>query len=198
MMDARHWATLACAALLAGGCEAGDGGNNAAAGARGDSSTGGAGQASRTVAEALALGGGLGQFNRAVEAAGLADTLRGGGRYTVFAPVDAAFERMPEETRNRLMAAEGREQLTELLSYHIVPGVVTTQDIVRAMERGGGRATLATVSRANLTFSREGEAVFVTDAAGGRARISLADQIQSNGVIHHIDGILIPGAAQAE
>jgi uncharacterized surface protein with fasciclin (FAS1) repeats len=199
MTSIRLVLTLLIAAATTACQPAGDAGNDAAAAnGQGDSSSGPGGQgarASRTIAETAAQNGDLGQLNRAVEAAGLTETLRGAGPYTVFAPVNAAFERLPEATRNRLLAAEGREQLTELLTYHIVPGVVTSQDLSRAMERGQGRATLSTVSGANITVSREGEALFVTDSGGSRARISQADQIQSNGVIHQIDTILMPGNA---
>ena len=188
---------LGAATALAAGCQAAeDAGNQAAGNGAGDSSTGGnaQAQAGRTIAETAAQNGDLAEFNRAVEAAGLAETLRGAGPYTVFAPANAAFEQVPEATRTRLMAPEEREQLTQLLTAHIVPGVVTSQDLGRAMERGGGRATLATVSGVNLTIAREGDALFVTDPSGARARITQADHIQSNGVIHHVDAVLMPSS----
>ncbi|HEX8526477.1 fasciclin domain-containing protein [Allosphingosinicella sp.] len=193
-MPIRHLLTLSLAAALAAGCQS-EGANNASAGT-GDSATGGAkAPAARTIAETAAQSADLSQLNAAVQSAGLAEVLRAGS-YTVFAPTNAAFDKLPQETRARLLAPEGRDQLRGLISYHIVPGVVTTDDLVRAMVQGGGRATLASVGGGNLIFSREGEAMFVSDTAGGRARISQPNQIQSNGVIHHLDTLLMPGAAQ--
>jgi uncharacterized surface protein with fasciclin (FAS1) repeats len=186
---------LAAAGALAACQAAEDAGNNATGGG-GDSSTGGnaqQGQAGRSIGDGMGQSADLSQFAQAVQSAGLADTLRGAGPYTVFAPVNAAFDAIPQETRTRLMAAEGRERLTELLTFHIVPGVVTAQDLGAALERGHGRATLTTVSGENLTVSREGEGLVVTDPAGSRARVVQADRIQSNGVIHHLDAVLMPG-----
>lgn len=189
MMQIRAFLALPLAAALAAACQSGEGGNDAA-GAPGNAA---AQQGSKTLAEAVAQNGDLSQLARAAEAAGISGVL-GDGSYTLFAPVDAAFERLPAETREGLMAEEGREQLRQLLAYHVVPGVVTVQDIGRAIERGQGRAVMATTAGGNLTFSREGDALFVTDAAGGRARISGPDQIQSNGVVHQIDAVLMPAA----
>jgi len=188
-MPMRHLMMLPIAAALAA-CQAGDAGNGTA----GNGQDAGQRQAARTIGETAGQTADLAQFNRAVEAAGLTETLRGAGPYTVFAPVNAGFDRVPQDTRTLLMGPEGREQLTELLTYHIVPGVVTAQDLTRAMERGQGRTTLSTVSGGNLTVSREGDVLVISDAAGGRARVSMTDQIQSNGVIHHIDAVLMPTA----
>jgi uncharacterized surface protein with fasciclin (FAS1) repeats len=117
--------TLSLAVAALAGCQAAhEAGNNAAtAESPGDSSSGGSGQraAGSTIGETIGQTGDLSQFGRAVQAAGLAQTFRGSVPYTVFAPVNAAFEAVPQETRTRLMAAEGREQLTQLLTYHIVP-----------------------------------------------------------------------------
>jgi len=190
---------LSCAAALAGCHAAEQAGNNAAV-AGGDSSTGGnaqQGQADRSIGDGMGQSADLSQFAQAVQSAGLTETLRGAGPYTVFAPVNAAFEAIPQETRTRLMAAEGRDRLTELLTFHIVPGVVTAQDLGAAIQRGRGRATVTTVSGENLTVSREGEALVVADPAGNRARVVQADRIQSNGVIHHVDSVLMPGGGGA-
>jgi uncharacterized surface protein with fasciclin (FAS1) repeats len=191
---------FACAAAAAlAACQAAeDAGNNAAA-AGGDSSTGGngqQGQTGRSIGDAAAQSADLSQFGQAVQAAGLSDVLKSVDPYTVFAPVNAAFDAVPQETRTRLMAAEGREQLTQLLTFHIIPGVVTAQDLGAAIQRGQGRATVTTVSGNNLTVTREGEALVVSDASGGRARIVQADRIQSNGVIHHVDAVLMPGGGR--
>jgi uncharacterized surface protein with fasciclin (FAS1) repeats len=124
----------------------------------------------------------------------LGETLRGAGPYTVFAPTNAAFDAIPEDVRNGLMSAAQRERLTSLLSYHIVSGTVTSEDLRRAVDRAqGGRAELATVTGQNLTIMRDGDALVVTDGAGGRARITRPDQNQANGVVHSIDAVLMPG-----
>ena len=190
---------LAAAGSLAACQAAEDAGNNAASGGGGDSSTGGnsqQGQAGRSIGDAAAQSADLAQFSQAVQAARLTDVLKSVGPYTVFAPVNAAFEAVPPETRTRLMAEEGRERLTALLTFHIVPGVVTGQDLGAAIQRGQGRAVVTTVSGDNLTVTREGEALVVSDASGGRARVVQADRIQSNGVIHHIDAVLMPSGAR--
>jgi uncharacterized surface protein with fasciclin (FAS1) repeats len=193
----RHLLLLSLAAASVAGCQAAhEAGNDASANAQGDSSTGGAGrhEAARTLGDTIARTPELSQFNQAVQAAGLGQTFGRAGAYTVFAPVNAAFEAVPQETRTRLMSPEGRAQLTQLLAYHMVPGVVTSQDLRHAMERGHGRATLATIAGSNLVVSREGDALIVTDAAGGRARISQPDRRGSNGIVHQIDAVLMPAA----
>lgn len=187
---------LAAAGALAACQAAEDAGNQAAANGAGDSSTGGnaqQGEAGRSIGDAAAQSADLSQFSQAVQTAGLTDVLTSVGPYTVFAPVNAAFDAVPQETRTRMMAEEGRERLTQLLTFHIVPGVVTARDLGAAIQRGQGRATVTTVSGNNLTVTREGEALVVSDPSGGRARVLQADRIQSNGVIHHVDAVLMPG-----
>ncbi|MEA3041619.1 MAG: hypothetical protein QOC65_1108 [Sphingomonadales bacterium] len=182
---------------MAAACQREGGAGNEAA--DGNSSPGGnaqQAQAGRSIGDTVGQSADLAQFSQAVQAAGLADTLRSSGPYTVFAPVNAAFEAVPQEARTRLMAPEGRDRLTELLTFHIVPGVVTAEDLDAAIRRGQGRATVTTVSGANLTVSREGNAVVVTDPSGGRARVVQADRIQSNGVVHHVDALLMPGGGR--
>ncbi len=150
-------------------------------------------QSGTDIAEALGQSGDHSSFMQAVETAGLTQTLRGVGPYTVFAPNNAAFEAIPAETREGLNSAAQRERLIALLSYHIVPGTVTAQDIGRAIDSGqGGRAELATVAGDNLTLSRDGDAVVVTDGSGARARVVQADQLHSNGVVHSVDAVLMP------
>jgi len=189
--------TLAAAAVAA--CQAAeDPGNKAAsANGQGDSSTG-ANKAEATIGRTAAQTADLRLFAQAVEAAGLAGTFDGSIPYTVFAPVNSAFEALPAATRSRLMAAAGRDQLTQILTHHVVAGDVTSQDLAAAMERGQGRATLATIAGPNITVMREGDALVVIDAAGGRARIVRADRRQSNGYIHHIDAVLMPGSGEGE
>lgn len=183
-------------AMTAAACQSGE--ENGSNATDGNSAGGNAqqAQAGRSIGDAAGQSSELAQFTQAVQAAGLGDTLRSSGPYTLFAPVNAAFDAVPQETRTRLMAQEGRERLTELLTFHIVPGVVTSDDLDGAIRRGNGRATVTTVSGANLTVSRDGDALVVTDPSGGRARVVQADRIQSNGVIHHVDALLMPGGAR--
>jgi uncharacterized surface protein with fasciclin (FAS1) repeats len=183
-------------ALAAVACHRGEEGANNAAGNEGSGGNAQQAQAGRSIGDTVGQSADLAQFSQAVQAAGLADTLRSSGPYTVFAPVNGAFEAVPQETRTRLMAPEGRDRLTELLTFHIVPGVVTAGDLDGAIRRGQGRATVTTVSGANLTVSREGNVLVVTDPSGGRARVVQADRIQSNGVIHHVDALLMPGGGR--
>jgi uncharacterized surface protein with fasciclin (FAS1) repeats len=147
------------------------------------------------IAEALGASSDHSSFMQAVEAAGLTQTLRGVGPYTVFAPNNAAFAAIPADTREELNSTAQRERLIALLSYHIVPGTVTAQDLGRAIDAGqGGRAELATVAGDNLTIARDGQTLIVGDASGARARILQADQIHSNGVVHNVDVVLMPAA----
>lgn len=195
-MSMRFLALSFAAAVTLAGCQQ-DGGNGAA-GNQANNSANAQGQASRTLADAVNQNGDLSQFMRAVQAAGLVETLRGAGPYTILAPSNAAFESVPEATRNRLMSPEGRQPLTQLVTYHMVPGVVTVEDLNSAIQAARGRATIVTVAGANLTVSREGDALIVTDAAGGRARVTQPDQIQSNGVIHQLDAVLMPQGGGGE
>ncbi len=150
-------------------------------------------QSGRSIGDALAQSDEHSQFMQTVESAGLTETLRGAGPYTVFAPANAAFEALPEDARSGLAAPENRQRTAELLSHHIVPGTVTAQDIGRAVESGeGGRAELATMAGGTLTASREEGAIVISDGAGGQARIVQPDQIHSNGIVHGIDGVLRP------
>ena len=180
---------VACLLVSCGG----DGGGNKAAG--GNEAAGNAAAQSRaTIGDSLGGSADHSAFVQALQSSGLIETLRGAGPYTVFAPTNAAFDAIPEETRTRLMAPEQREQLIELLSYHIVPGTVTAADLRGAIDRGqGGRAELATVTGANLSLFREGDVIIVSDGANGRARVTQADQNQANGVVHSVDTVLMPG-----
>ena len=191
-MTSRLLPTIVLACALAG-CGGGDGnqatgGNDAAAGNAAEAS-----QNRQTIGDALAASADHSAFVQALQAAGLGETLRGAGPYTVFAPTNAAFDAIPEDVRQGLMSEGQRERLTTLLSYHIVSGTVTGQDLERAVQRAqGGRAELATVTGQNLTVARDGEALVITDGAGGRARITRPDQTQANGVVHSIDAVLMP------
>ena len=129
---------------------------------------------------------------QAVQAAGLAPTLSGAGPYTVFAPTNAAFAKLPAGTVEGLLRPEAKGQLTGLLSYHVVPGLVTAADLKRAIQSGKGKAELATVGGGTLTATEAGGALLVTDAKGGQSRVTHGDVMQSNGVIHVVDTVLMP------
>lgn len=129
----------------------------------------------------------------AVQAAGLVETLKGRGPFTVFAPVNDAFENLPEGTVQTLLRPENRAQLTKVLTYHVVPGRVTAADLMRQIREGHGTATLRTASGDVLTAVMNGPAnVVLRDESGGVATISTYDVLQSNGVIHVINGVLLP------
>ena len=128
----------------------------------------------------------------AVKAAGLVDTLSGPGPFTVFAPTNAAFKKLPPGTVDTLLKPENKAQLTSVLTYHVVPGTMTTSDIGAAIKAGGGQATLKTVQGGTLTATMKGKKVFVTDAKGGSAQVTTANVMQSNGVIHVVNKVLLP------
>jgi uncharacterized surface protein with fasciclin (FAS1) repeats len=132
------------------------------------------------------------KMGAALKAAGLDATLAGPGPYTVLVPDDAAFAKLPAGTLDALMKPEGRADLTALLTYHILPGTILVADIGKAIDNGKGKAVLATMGGGTLTATRDGDAIVLTDGAGGTARIAKADDKRSNGVIHHVDGVLKP------
>ncbi len=128
----------------------------------------------------------------AVTAAGLVETLSGPGPFTVFAPTDAAFAALPAGTVETLVRPENKATLTKILTYHVVAGRVTAADVVALIEQGGGSAAITTVSGDTLTASLDGSTVVLTDEKGGAARVTQADVLQSNGVIHVTDAVSIP------
>jgi uncharacterized surface protein with fasciclin (FAS1) repeats len=129
----------------------------------------------------------------AVQAAGLADTLSSAGPFTVFAPTNAAFSKLPPGTVDTLLQPANRSTLTNVLTYHVVPGRKTASQIMADIRAGGGAATYATAAGGTLRATMQGNAVIVTDAKGGQARVTQADVMQSNGVIHVVDTVLLPG-----
>lgn len=128
----------------------------------------------------------------AVKAAGLVDTLSGPGPFTVFAPTNAAFAKLPPGTVDTLVKPENKAMLTGILTYHVVPGRITAQDIAAMAMKNGGKATYTTVAGGTLTFAKKGDGWQVWDAKGGHANITIANVMQSNGVIHVIDTVLMP------
>jgi uncharacterized surface protein with fasciclin (FAS1) repeats len=128
----------------------------------------------------------------AVKAAGLVDTLASPGPFTVFAPTNAAFAKLPAGTVETLVKPENKATLTKILTYHVVPGTYTAKDLMKLAKDGGGEAQLKTVEGEPLTIQSKGKKVYVTDAKGSTATVTTANVMQSNGVIHVINGVLQP------
>lgn len=128
----------------------------------------------------------------AVKAAGLVDTLKSKGPFTVFAPTNSAFEMLPAGTVDTLLQSANKPMLTKVLTYHVVAGNMDAKAIMKAIKKGNGRATLKTVSGGTLTATMSGNSVMVTDEKGGMATVTVANVKQSNGVIHVIDKVLMP------
>jgi uncharacterized surface protein with fasciclin (FAS1) repeats len=128
----------------------------------------------------------------AVKAAGLVDTLQGNGPFTVFAPVNAAFDKLPAGTVDTLLKPENKDQLVKVLTYHVVAGKVSSKELVKMIKAGGGKAQLKTVEGGMITATVQGGKVMLTDEKGGMATVTIADVYQSNGVIHVIDSVLLP------
>jgi uncharacterized surface protein with fasciclin (FAS1) repeats len=129
----------------------------------------------------------------AVKAAGLVDTLKGKGPFTVFAPTNEAFAALPPGTVDTLLKPENKATLTKILTYHVVAGDMDAAALMKAIAAGGGKATLKTVSGGTLIAMKSGNGISVTDEKGGTAMVTIADVKQSNGVIHVVDKVLLPG-----
>jgi uncharacterized surface protein with fasciclin (FAS1) repeats len=128
----------------------------------------------------------------AVKAAGLVETLKGPGPFTVLAPVNAAFSALPAGTVETLLKPENKDTLVAVLTYHVIPGRLNSKALARMIKAGGGKATIKTVQGATLTFMMNGDNIIVQDAKGGVANITITNVNQSNGVIHVIDRVLLP------
>ena len=128
----------------------------------------------------------------AVKAAGLVDTLKGPGPFTVFAPTNAAFAALPAGTVDTLLKPESKSALTKVLTYHVVAGKMDSAALSKAIDAGGGKATLTEVSGGMLTATKSGSTIMLTDESGGMAHVTIADVVQSNGVIHVVDKVLLP------
>jgi uncharacterized surface protein with fasciclin (FAS1) repeats len=128
----------------------------------------------------------------AVKAAGLVDTLSGPGPFTVFAPTNEAFAALPAGTVDNLLKPENKATLTKILTYHVVAGRLTAHDLAARVAAGGGKAMLKTVEGDSITVTGSGDAWTVTDDKCNAAHITIGDVMQSNGVIHVIDKVLMP------
>ena len=130
----------------------------------------------------------------AVKAAGLVDTLKGAGPFTVFAPTNAAFDKLPAGTVDTLLKPENKAMLTRILTYHVVAGKYDGKKLAKLIKKGNGAATLRTVSGGTLTARMNGmNGITLTDEKGGIANVTIADVMQSNGIIHVVDTVLMPG-----
>jgi uncharacterized surface protein with fasciclin (FAS1) repeats len=128
----------------------------------------------------------------AVKAAGLVDTLSGPGPFTVFAPTNAAFDMLPKGTVETLVKPENKDTLTKILTYHVVPGRMAAKDLMEAVKKGNGKAMLKTVAGGELTVTQSGNTLTITDAKGGASKVTIQNVMQSNGVIHVVDHVLLP------
>ncbi|WP_419213312.1 fasciclin domain-containing protein [Maribacter sp. X9] len=129
----------------------------------------------------------------AVKAAGLVETLQGEGPFTVFAPTNAAFDKLPKGTVETLLKPENKEKLQAVLTYHVVAGKVSSMDLVKMIKDGKGKAELTTVNGGKLTAMLKGKKVQLKDAAGNISTVTIADVNQSNGIIHVVDTVVLPG-----
>lgn len=128
----------------------------------------------------------------AVKAAGLVETLSSAGPFTVFAPTNEAFDALPAGTVATLVKPENKATLTKILTYHVVSGKMTSSDLMKAIKKGGGKAELTTVQGEKLTAMMKGKGIEVKDTKGGVAMVTIADVMQSNGVIHVVNKVLMP------
>ena len=128
----------------------------------------------------------------AVKAAGLVPTLESTGPFTVFAPTNEAFDALPKGTVETLLKPENKAKLTSVLTYHVVPGKISSMDLMKMVKMNNGKATLKTVEGENLYVTMKGKNLMITDENGNMANITIADVDQSNGVIHVINRVLLP------
>jgi uncharacterized surface protein with fasciclin (FAS1) repeats len=143
----------------------------------------------KTLAKGVA---GDSKFSAAVKEAGLEPALAGPTPYTLLVPNDAAFDKLGAGTLDTLMKPDGRKELTAVLTGHILPGTMLAADIAKAIDAGGGKAQIRTLGGGTVTATRSGDGLVITDAAGNSAHVVGAADERSNGVIHHIDAVLLP------
>ena len=148
--------------------------------------------ADRTIAENAVNAPNLSTLVAAVKAAGLVETLGGEGPFTVFAPDNAAFEKLPDGTVETLLQPENKDQLTNILTYHVVPAEATSEAAMQMIQDDGGEHNVTTVSGDTLTLKMDGDNLVVIDESGNGATVTQADVMQSNGVVHVIDTVLMP------
>ncbi|NBL63959.1 fasciclin domain-containing protein [Flavobacterium sp. NST-5] len=128
----------------------------------------------------------------AVKAADLVETLKGTGPFTVFAPTNAAFDKLPKDAVANLLKPENKMMLQSVLKYHVVSGKMNASDIAKAIKKGNGKAELTTVEGGKITAWMKGNDLYISDEKGGKAKVTIADVNQSNGVIHVVDTVIMP------
>jgi len=128
----------------------------------------------------------------AVKAAGLVETLKGAGPFTVFAPTNEAFDKLPAGTVATLLKPENKATLTKILTYHVVAGKLSAAELIAKIKAGGGKAELKTVSGGTLTAMMQGKKIYLVDEKGGKSWVTIADVNQKNGVIHVVNTVLMP------
>ncbi|MGC8750773.1 fasciclin domain-containing protein [Hydrotalea sp.] len=128
----------------------------------------------------------------AIKAAGLVEALEGKGPFTVFAPTNEAFNKLPEGTVANLLKPENKATLTKILTYHVVPGKLTAKDVIAAIKKGNGKAEVKTLEGEMLQVSLHNGKVMLTDAKGGTSMVTASDLMAGNGVVHVINTVLMP------
>ncbi|MCE7029305.1 fasciclin domain-containing protein [Jiella avicenniae] len=146
----------------------------------------------KTIPENASQADNLTTLVAAVKAAGLVETLSGDGPFTVFAPTNAAFEKLPAGTVDDLLKPENKDKLTKILTYHVVPAKATSEAAMQMIKDDGGAHTVKTVEGEPITLRMDGDNLVVIDASGNGAVVTQADVMQSNGVVHVIDTVLMP------
>lgn len=147
---------------------------------------------SKTIVENASAASNLTTLVTAVKAADLVDTLSGAGPFTVFAPTNDAFAKLPAGTVDSLVKPAAKADLTKILTYHVVAGRMTAADLAAAISSGGGKAELTSVQGGKLTATQSGATITLTDAKGGTSTVTQGDVMQSNGVVHVVDTVLMP------
>jgi len=146
----------------------------------------------KTVVENASTAPNLTTLVAAVKAGGLVETLSGPGPFTVSAPTNDAFAKLPAGTVDNLVKPENKDILDKILTYHVVAGKISSKELARMIKKGKGKATLKTVQGEDLTVTMSGGSIMLTDIKGGMSTITTADVFQSNGVAHVIDSVLMP------
>lgn len=182
------FSVCAGALLATTACSEGDGGNGNGAAPDAQSSEAKELAGDKTIGAGLAADS---RFLAAAKSAGLDQTLAGPGPYTVFVPSDAAFAGAPAGSFDA--KPENRAQLTRAITYLILPGTVLAEDIGKAIDAGKGKAILATMGGGTVTATKDGDKIVLIDSSGRKATVTQADEKFSNGVVHHLDALLMPG-----
>jgi uncharacterized surface protein with fasciclin (FAS1) repeats len=180
-----------CAAILALGACTNQASNDTAPAQSKEAKEAAGGQ---TIAASLDQNG---KFFAAAKAVGLDATLAGPGPYTVLVPSDDAFGKLAGGPLSDTANPQNRAEITRILTYHILPGVILADDISKAIDTGKGKAVLATMGGETLTATKDGGNIVLTDGGGGKATITQADQKMSNGIVHNVDSVLSPPQAAA-